>query len=98
MCRKELVKIPKTTLDFYKYKKDKLTFYEFDATNSCAPEPMMNAMIILSIIKDNERVIGTFFHKPMPLLQKISKYFDYESTELKNGDFRIVFKKKFSKG
>ena len=95
MKKKELVKIPRTTLDFYKYEDDGITFYEFDATNSCAPEPMMNAMVVLSMIKDNERVVGTFFHEPAPLLQRVSEYFDYKSTELENGDFRIVFQKKF---
>jgi len=94
MLDKKLVKIPRTTLDFYKYEKDDLTFYEFDATNSCAPEPMMNALVALEMIKDeNERLVGVFFHEPTPLLQRIAKFFSYESKELENGDFRIVFKR-----
>ena len=94
MKDKKLIKIPKTTLDFYKYEEDGITFYEFDATNSCAPEPMMNAMVALGMLKsENERLVGTFFHEPSPLFQRISQYFTYESTELQNGDFRIVFKK-----
>ena len=94
MLHKELVKIPRTTLDFYRYEEDGLIFYEFDATQSCAPEPMVNAMVALEMIKDeNQRLVGTFFHEPMPLLSRISSVFSYESTELANGDFRIVFKK-----
>ena len=94
MSEKKLIKIPRTTLDFYKYEDGGITFYEFDATDSCAPEPMMNALAALEMIKTkNERLVGTFFHEPTPLLQRISKYFTHESTELENGDFRIVFEK-----
>ena len=95
MPHKELVKIPRATLDFYRYEKDGLVFYEFDATQSSAPEPMMNAMLGLEMIKnENERLVGFFFHQPMPLLQRIEPFFTYDVTELDNGDFRLVFKRK----
>jgi len=89
---KELVKIPLTTLDIYKYEKDDLTFYEFNATECQPPEPMVNAINVLRMIKSkNERVLGTFFHEPSPLYAKISDYFSYEAIELENGDFEITF-------
>lgn len=89
---KKLVKIPLTTLNFYKYEKDGLIFYEFDATECQPPEPMVNTMNALRIIKSkNERVVGTFFHEPSPLYNKISKSFSYEAKELENGDFEITF-------
>jgi len=95
MQHKEAVKIPRATLDFYKYEEDGLIFYEFDATQSSAPEPMMNAIAGLEMItNENERLVGTFFHEPVPLLQRISPYFSYTSTELHNGDYRLVFKRK----
>jgi len=95
MPHKELVKIPRATLDFYRYEEDGLIFYEFDATQSSAPEPMMNAMVGLEMIKNkNERLVGIFFHQPMPLLQRIMPYFTYEVTELDSGDFRLVFQRK----
>ena len=95
MCCKKIIKIPRATLDFYKYEKDGLTFYEFDATQSSAPEPMINAMVGLEMIKNkNDRLKGIFFHEPMPLLQRVSPYFDYEATELQNGDYCLVFKRK----
>ncbi len=94
MPHKELVKIPRATLDFYRYEEDGLVFYEFDATECTTPEPMVNAMAGLGMLQnDNERLIGIFFHKPMPLLERISEYFSYEAYELESGDFRIVFKK-----
>jgi len=95
MQHKELIEVPRATLDFYKYKKDGLIFYEFDATQSSAPEPMINAMLGLEMIKnENERLVGIFFHEPMPLLQRVSSYFSYTSNELENGDYRIICKKR----
>jgi hypothetical protein len=92
--QKEKVVIPMTTLDFYKYEKDGLLYYEFDATECSPPEPMVNTMHALRLIKDeNERLVGKFFHEPAPLYAKIADYFNYEAKELENGDFEIIFKK-----
>lgn len=89
---KELVKIPLTTLDIYKYEKDGLIFYEFDATECQPPEPMVNAINVLKMMKsENERLKGTFFHEPSPLYSKISALFHYDAKELENGDFEIIF-------
>ena len=89
---KELVEVPFGTLDFYKYEKDDLTIYEFDATECQPPEPMVNTINVLKMIKSkNERVVGTFFHEPSPLYAKIADYFSYEAKELENGDFEITF-------
>lgn len=91
---KQKVDIPRTTLDIFKYQEDGITYYEFDATHCQPPEPMVNAIICLGMLKDeNERLAVTFFHEPTPLFEKISDNFSYESTELQSGDFRIVFKK-----
>lgn len=90
--KKELVQIPFATLDFYKYEKDALTIYEFDATECQPPEPMVNAINALKMLKSkDERVIGTFFHEPSPLYNKISEAFSYDAKELENGDFEITF-------
>lgn len=92
---KELVKIPHATLKFYKYEEDGMLYYEFDATECQPPEPMVNTISALQMLKnENERVVGTYFHEPFPLFQRISSHFDYSSKELDNGDFRVVFKRK----
>ena len=91
---KEKVTIPMTTLDFYKYEKDSVTYYEFDATECSPPEPMVNTMHALRLIQsDKERLVGRFFHEPTPLYAKIADYFSYEAQELENGDYQITFKK-----
>jgi len=95
--QKKKITIPMTTLDFYKYEKDGIIYYEFDATECSPPEPMVNTMNALRIIKDkNERLVGKFFHEPTPLYAKITNFFDYKAKELENGDFEIVFQMKKS--
>lgn len=91
--KKELIKVPLATLDFYKYENDGLTYYEFNATECSPPEPMINAINGLKMLTNkNERLVGLFFHEPFPLFDKIPSTFSYESTELKSGDFEIVFR------
>jgi len=92
--KKEQVDIPMTTLEFYKYEKDGLVFYEFDATMCQPPEPMVNTIHGLKMLKnENDRLVGLFFHEPTPLYDRIGDAFVHEATELDSGDFRIVFKK-----
>jgi len=91
---KELVKIPMTSLDFYRYEENGLVFYEFDATQCQPPEPMVNTMNGLKILEnDTDRLIGIFFHEPTPLYEKIGNNYKYVANELENGDFKIVFRK-----
>jgi len=91
---KELVKVPNATLDFYKYTKDGLTYYEFDAVECMPPEPMVNSMCgLLMLENENDRLVGKFFHEPFPLYQKISQKFQIKSNELENGDFVVIFQK-----
>lgn len=94
---KEKVTIPRATLDIFRYKKDGVTYYEFDATACQPPEPMVNAIVCLNNLKDDEVLEVTFFHEPTPLYDKISDNFSYEATALDSGDFRILFKKRQNK-
>lgn len=95
MSEKEKVEVPKATLDFYKYEEDALTFYEFDATECSPPEPMVNAIHGLRMLKnENDRMVGIFFHEPTPLFERTQNSFTHEVTELENGDVKVVFKKK----
>lgn len=90
--KKELIQIPLTTLDFYKYEEDGLTIYEFNATECQPPEPMVNAINALKMLQSkNERVKGIFFHEPTPLYAKITRNIFYNAKELENGDFEITF-------
>jgi hypothetical protein len=89
---KEHIEVPRATLDFYKYKEDDLIYYEFNATECSPPEPMVNAINGLKMLKNkNERLVGYFFHEPFPLFEKLPNTFSYKATELESGDFKVVF-------
>jgi len=93
MLNKELVEVPGATLPFSSYEKDGLMFYEFDATECSPPEPMVNTIRGLSLLKsENDRLVGFFFHEPFPLYERIPFTISHEATELENGDFRVEFK------
>lgn len=95
MSEKILVEVPRATLDFYRYEENGLIFYEFDATECSPPEPMVNAINGLRMLKnDNERMVGIFFHEPTPLFVRTTKNFIHEIKELENGGVKVVFKKK----
>ena len=90
--QKEKIIVPRATLDIFKYEENDLTFYEFDATLCQPPEPMINAMVCLSLLtSEKDRLVGYFFHEPAPLYDKISSKYTHEATELESGDFKIVF-------
>ena len=95
ITNKEKIEIPLTTLDFYKYEEDGLTYYEFDARECSPPEPMVNTINALKMIKNHkERLVGYFFHEPFPLFERVAEYFTYTSQALENGDYLITFIKK----
>ncbi len=90
---KELIEVPRTTLDFYKYEEDGLIYYEYDATKCQPPEPMVNTICGLSLLKSStDRLVGIFFHEPFPLYDRIPLNISHEAKELESGDFRITFK------
>ncbi len=91
--QKELISVPRATLDFYKYEENGLTFYEFNATNCQPPEPMINAMMGLTLLKSKkDRLVGIFFHEPFPLYERVPLTISHDAIELEDGDFKITFK------
>jgi uncharacterized protein (DUF2249 family) len=92
---KELVVVPRATLDIYKYKENGCTIYEFDATECSPPEPMVNTIVTLEMLQnEDDRLKVTFFHEPQPLFERVSALYSYESQEQEGGDFLVTFKKR----
>ncbi len=90
---RELVEVPRATLPFYRYEEDGLTYYEFDATQCQPPEPMVNTMVAMSLLKsENDRVVGIYFHEPFPMYERLPAAIKRESKELENGDVRVEFR------
>jgi hypothetical protein len=91
--QKELIEVQGATLDFYKYEEDGLTYYEFNATRCQPPEPMINAISGLRLLKsENDRLVGIFFHEPFPLYERIPLTIGHEAQELESGDIKVTFK------
>ncbi len=92
--QKKSIQVPATTLEFFTYEKGGLKFYEFDASECEPPEPMINTLRGLALLKHkNERLVGTYFHEPFPLYERIPISFEYKPLELENGNFQVTFKK-----
>ncbi len=90
---KELVEVPGATLPFYSYEEDDLRFFEFDATECNPPEPMVNTMRGIALLKEKrDRLVGLFFHEPFPLYERIPFTFTHEAQELESGDFKVTFR------
>ena len=93
--QKELIVVPRATLDIYNYQKDGLNIYEFNATECSPPEPMVNTIVVLEMLQnENDRLIVTFFHEPHPLYERLEETFSHDSKELDNGNIEVTFEKK----
>lgn len=91
---KKLVEVPSTTLPFYTYEEDGLTFFEFNATECSPPEPMVNTIKGLSLLKnESDRLVGLYFHEPFPLYERIPFTISHEAVELDNGNIKVIFKR-----
>ncbi len=93
--QKKLVTVPRATLEIYNYQEDGLNVYEFDATECSPPEPMVNTIVTLEMLKNENDILRVnYFHEPMPLYERIATLFSYESKELENGNFLVIFRRK----
>lgn len=86
------IKIENSTVDFFKYIKDGLTFYHFDTSSCPPPEPMVNAMLGLQLLdKEDIRLIMINHKAPGGLFPKIEENYSYEVSEV-DGLAKVVFK------
>jgi len=93
--QKELITVPRATLDIYNYTEDGLNIYEFDATECSPPEPMVNTIVCLELVKEKtDRLKVKFFHEPAPLYERVGEVFSHSSEELESGDFLVTFERK----
>jgi len=86
------VEVEGATVDFYKFEKDGIEYYAFDTSRCGPPEPMVNAMAGLKLIKGpNVKLIMINHKMPMGLLNKVGENFDIEKEELPDGNVKLVF-------
>ncbi len=88
----EKIEVPGATVDFYRYTKDGITYYQFDTSRCGPPEPMVNAMSGLKLIDGPDKRLVMINHKkPMGLLDKIGENYEIETENLENGNVKLVF-------
>ena len=86
------VQVEGATVEFKKFEKDGVTYYAFDTSRCGPPEPMVNAMAGLKLIKDPNTKLIMINHKmPMGLLNKIGANYEIEKEELPDGNVQLVF-------
>lgn len=93
----EEIELPNSTVPFFKYEKEGLTYISFDTSTYAPPEPMVNAMAGLKALKDKTYRLIMINHKlPLGLFPKIENDFEFSYEELKN-HVKIEFKLKDTK-
>lgn len=92
MSEKVKIEVEGATVPVYKYEKGSTVYYEFDTSELGPPEPMINALSVLKLLKSpNEVVIMINHSKPVGLFDKIVDKYTYEVEKL-NGKYKITFK------
>ena len=85
------IELTGSTVDFFNFTKDGVLYYYFNSSLTAAPEPMVNAMRGLSLLKSSsEKLIMINHQKPMGLLAKLKENFDIDITEL-DDNYQLVF-------
>ena len=88
----EKVTVEGATVDFYRWKEGETTYYGFDTSRCGPPEPMVNAMAGLKLVRDPNTKLVMINHKmPMGLLKKIEENYEIEKEELDDGRVKLVF-------
>lgn len=80
------------SVDFFKLEKDGESTYYFDTSKCGPPDPMVNAMCGLKLIKGTDDKLVMINHKaPGGLFAKLEDDISYETETLDNGLIKVVF-------
>ncbi|NQY54415.1 MAG: hypothetical protein HRT42_12690 [Campylobacteraceae bacterium] len=86
------IELSDASVDFYEFIQDGLRCYYFDSSECGPPEPMVNAMLGLQLLKENNHRLIMMNHKaPGGLFPRIQNDFSYEIFDLEDGRAQIVF-------
>ena len=79
------IDIPYSTVPFYTFIENEFEYFYFDTSSFAPPEPMINAMAGLRVLKNHKQKLIMINHKlPMGLFPKIDKDFDFIFEEFKD--------------
>lgn len=91
---KDKMEVEGATVDFFTFNEGDETYYYFDTTKCGPPEPMVNAMTGLQLLKSDKEVLIMHNHKkPMGLLEKVSKNYDITEEMQDDGTIMLFFRR-----
>ncbi len=86
------IEVVGSTVDFFKLSKDSQSTYYFDTSKCGPPDPMVNAVCGLKLIKGTNDKLVMINHKaPAGLLNKLADDVIYESQTLEDGLTLVTF-------
>lgn len=86
------IEVAGATVDFFKLEKDGESMYYFDTSKCGPPDPMVNAVCGLKLIKGTNDKLVMMNHKtPGGLFAKLGDDVSYEIETLDSGLVKIVF-------
>lgn len=92
---KKQIDVVGTSLPFYTYESEGIRYYEFDASQSSPPEPMVNAMRGLALLtNEHDVLIMINAQEPTPFYARIQNDFEWEVETLPSEDIKIFFKRR----
>ncbi|MFA7083233.1 MAG: hypothetical protein WC141_01740 [Arcobacteraceae bacterium] len=86
------IEVAGSTVDFFEYTKENITYFFFDSSMTGPPEPMVNAMAGLRLLDATNKKLVMINHKtPGGLFTKIGDAFGFEIEELDGGKSKVIF-------
>lgn len=94
----ERFSIENSSLDFYRLNEDGVEYIGFDCRKCVPPEPMVNAMLALNLVKDKTIKVVMINHKfPAGLIPKVEGNFNIERENLQGDEVKLTFSLKDGK-
>lgn len=92
---KEEFHVEGSTVPFYKYCEDNYEVIEFDSSSCVPPEPMVNAMLALQMLKEGMKLRMINHRSPVGLYPKIKEHFEIHESQMENGKVlvEVIFQK-----
>jgi hypothetical protein len=86
------IEVTGATVDFFELPKDEVSTYYFDTSKCGPPDPMVNAMSGLRLIKNTNNILVMINHKaPGGLFGKLESDVSHSVENLEGGLVKVIF-------
>ena len=89
------IEVNGSSVDFFEYIENGIKYYYFDSSMTPPPEPMVNAMAGLQLLKNGEKLVMINHKSPAGLFPKIADNFDFVEEDFEDGKVKVTFTKKW---